>query len=176
MTQIDAMALQEMLKRQNTVSVAWLQKELELNYAEARQLSAFLQKRGWLGEEVSSGYEVRKQALFLRKLEREEVGSLVDAVTQNCGIILNRLQEDPAEGAGFQVLEKLIRGAGDTREALDILLQHKLVCAWDGYYFLCINRKTVEAFKEMLLRKRLMARRETVDRRRLIACFDGLLT
>ncbi|MBR4863202.1 MAG: hypothetical protein IKU07_01395 [Oscillospiraceae bacterium] len=174
MAQINAMTLQEMLRQQNTVSIGWLQKELALTYSEARQLVGYLQKRGWLGEEKAFGYKVVKTALFLRELERTEVGELVDAFTNDCQIVMNRLQEEPAEGADFGTLEKSVRGESDTREAVEILLRHKLIFFWDGFYFLRVNRKTVEAFKEMMLRKRLMERRETMDRKRLIACFDAL--
>ena len=174
MTQINAMALQEMLRKQNAVSLGWLQKELTLTYPEARKLVGYLRKRGWLGEEESFGYRVIKTSLFLRTLEKSEVGELVDVFTVDCQTVLNRVAENPAEGVDFGILEKAVRGDSDTREALEILLRHKLIFQWDGCYFSCMNRKTVEAFKEMMLRKRLMERREALDRKRLIACFDAL--
>ncbi len=174
MTEINAMAIQSLLEKESLVSIAWLQKELALQYREARQLADLLVKRGWLGEETSGGYKVEKNALFLRHIEKAEVGRLVDEVTTDCYLVMDLLLEHQAEGAEFKALEKTVRGSSDTREAIEILVRNKLVFVKDGRYFLCVSRKTVEAFKEMFARKRMMERRESIDRRRLMSCFDVL--
>ena len=176
MKEINAMTIQEMLMKQDVVSIAWLQKKLELSYTETRRLAELLCKRGWLGRELATGYKVEKTALCLRKLEQKEVGDLVDHLTNDCYLAMAHLLEHSAEGADFSALEKVIRGDGDTRDALEILHRHNLVYQCDGFYFLRVNQKTVEAVQKMIAKKREMERRDRVDRQRLIAYFDGVFS
>ena len=171
---INAMQLQKMLETEDVVSLAWLQRQLELGYGEARQLAELLIKRGWLGAETPSGYKVEKQNLFLREVKKCEVGKFVDAFTSDCGQAVGALVEHQEEGLPFKPIEKEVRGESDTREALETLLRLRLIFQKDDLYFLRVSQKTVEVFKEMMVQKRLMERKEIMDRRKLMACFDVL--
>ena len=174
MVDINAWTLQTMLKAEKAVTLAWLQDTLDLNYQEARQLAGLLMQRGWLGEETPSGFPVGKDCLFLRYLERSEVGTLVNELNNECGSLLNQLLEDQEEGTDYKNLSKVLRSERGTRETIDILVRNKLIFVKGDRYYLRVNRSTVEAIREMLCQKRMMERRDKNDKEKLIACFDKL--
>lgn len=155
MCSVNAYLIQEKIKQLEYVTVPWIQKEYGLNYREAKEFLSFLHRRGWI-ESHATGFEylVIQNNLQLRKIVREEVDGLIEDITFDCIDALTCIQKRSACGASYSEIEAAVRGDDDTKDALKILNDHKLICLFQEMYFATVSKRTIEVLSDVVSEKR----------------------
>jgi len=180
MSQVNALDIQEMLKNTDAISVPWIQSKYELSYHEAKAFLKQLIVRGWVKEEPNGiQYDVVKDNLCLRKIERLEVNKLIENITSDCVSALNCIQKKNATGASLGELISAVRGDDDTNAAIKILTDHRLIYCVAGNYFSRISQVTIKILSDVvkMKREREVNRRmsgKVVDDKDILKLFDEL--
>lgn len=180
MKQVNAMDIQCALKGLKTVSVPWIQTEYELTYQEAKMFLGLLAARGWIKKEPDGIlYEINKDNLCLRKIERKEVNKLIEDITSDCLSALNCLRRKAITGASTDDLIAEVRGEDDTKAALKVLTNLALVYCYDGMYFPRVSQATIRILTKAIRMKRTGDAQnrlsgETQNTKEIIKLFDEL--
>lgn len=163
MAQINALAIQENLRGRDFVTVPWLQWEYRLSYPEAKEFMRRLIQWGWV-ESTPQGiwYSVVEGNMRLRKLRREEVDPLLEALSSDCINALRCIQSHAPEGADFDAVSDAVHGDDDAEEALQTLMERTLVYKANELYFPCVSQKTVRVLVEASQRKRRFGHRGSI--------------
>lgn len=162
MEKCNALQIQEALKKQTYVTVPWLQLEYGLSYLEAKDFLQQLILRGWVAPQAEGlRYDVHHGHLCLRKIRRDEVDGLYADMTSDCVTVLNHLEKQGS--ADFEELEEKVQGDDDTREALQVLMDHRLIYQVEAMYYLAISKRAVNVIWTVDTEKR-----RTVMRRKMM--------
>ena len=156
MNKINALVIQEILKKKDSVSVPWIQTEFSLDYKDAKEFLRHLMNRGWVETQTEGiEYAVIRQNLRLRKLERKEVDSLIEDMTNDCVSALQCIiDSEDSRGATMVQLIDEVKGHDDTREALEILTNHNLVYKVKDSYLSTVSNTTVQVLESVVKMKR----------------------
>lgn len=128
MSTLNAWVIQEALKQEKKITIAWLQHTFSVSYLQAREILAELESRGWVFRSADRrSWRVMTRNLFLRRLDLSETEALCEALTTDCLSALERLQQADGMGVSHKELEMAVRGETDTREAIRALTKLKLI-------------------------------------------------
>ena len=164
MDKLNALKIQEILKKKTCVSIPWIQKTFSFDYKDAKEFLRLLIKRGWV-ESRSRGVEfaVLKENLRLRKLDCDEVDLLIEDITTDCVSALRCMEGDPEEiGATFSDIEADVHGTDDTHAAIKVLTGHRLIYKAGDCYYPAVSKQTVRVLDQVA-----NAKRHTELRRRI---------
>ncbi len=132
--------MRELMAERKAVSIPWFQQELEIGYAQARELVEKLIQWGWL-EEKPRGVEfaVRTERLEPRRLTRPEMEELIPRMNNDALRALGQIARRP--GADAQWVEQGVHGEDDTVKALEFLEEHGLIYRCGRRHYLQITPK-----------------------------------
>ena len=179
MTQVNALDIQDVLKKVDCISVPWIQSKYKLSYDEAKSFLKQLIARGWVEKEPNGiQYNVVKTHLCLRKIERAEVNKLIEDITSDCISALDCIQKN-VSGASVDELTSAVCGRDDTNTAIEILTTHMLIYSVDGNYFSRVSRMTIKVLSDVVKMKReremnRMISGKVKDDKDIIKLFDEL--
>ena len=140
MSNLNALAIQEALKQVKAINIPWLQHTFSVNYSTAKEMMAELERRGWVVRSTDGrSWRVYPSRLCLRRLAPEETEALCEGITTDCISALERLREAAGTGVTKTMLERAVRGATDTEEAIRALRKLKLLYHHKGMYYSCIS-------------------------------------
>lgn len=155
MCSVNAYLIQDKIKQLEHVTVPWIQKEYGLDYKEAKEFLTFLQRRGWIeSHPIGIEYLVIHNNLQLRRIVREEVDGLVEDITSDCIAALTCMQKRSTCGASYSEIEAAVRGDDDTKDAIKILNNHKLICLFQEMYFTTVSKRTIGVLSDVVSEKR----------------------
>lgn len=145
MAEINALDIQEAIGERRVVTVPWIQMEYGLDYRQAKQFLAELISRGWIVPEPKGlNYRVLLHRLRLRKIIRDEIDSLIENMTLDCGIILNRMAEKNGGGTTFEEMRNAVHGIDDAEEAIETLERLELIYKSGNLFFSRVSKSTLE--------------------------------
>ncbi len=158
MKELNAYTIQERIRKQDFVSILWIQTEFGLNYKEAKGFLAQFQKRGWVSKNSENFlYEVQKENCRLRFITKIEVETLYEMISSRSVKALQCMQE--RDGAGEMAMRRITH---DDDEVLELLQELDLCYFYDGLYFSCVSKKTVDVLEKMVEYKRHRSLRKSL--------------
>lgn len=130
--------IRTLIAGRTTVSIPWLQQELEIHYTRARELVEKLIQWGWL-EDKPRGVEfaVRREYLEPRRLTRPEMEDLIPRISNDALRALGQIARRP--GADVQWVEQGVHGEADTMTALALLEENGLIYRCGRRHYLRIT-------------------------------------
>lgn len=150
MEKMNALTIQEILKKKDSVSIPWIQTAFSLDYKDAKEFLCMLMKRGWVEKETQGvEFAVLKKNLRLRKLTPDEVDPLIEDLTTDCATVLKCIVDEDI-GATFEEIEDEVHGQEDTRTAIEILTKHNLIYKAGDYYLTAVSRRTVTVLENVV--------------------------
>ena len=150
MSEINAYYIQTVLQSQKNVTVPWIQHTFSLTYSDAKKFLAVLMRRGWVAREAQAdGYAVQHEYLRLRKLQRNEVTSLIKRMGDDEAEVLKVLRSNPCSGADYAQISEEIRRRFACRAALGNLQDAKLIYGVEDVYFSCVSSATICVLEEV---------------------------
>ena len=165
----NALLIQEKLKNEYGVSVPWLQIEYNISYNEAKKCLRQLIDCSWVCNEPEGiEYRVLHQNLRLRKIKRSEVVDLIEDITPFCVVVLECIQKKN-EGIALSELSSPDRDEARTRDVLRILLEHNLIFSFNGKYYKCVSKDTIDVLSRVV-----MADEKELDLDVIVRFFDKL--
>lgn len=156
MDKMNALKIQEILKKKDSISVPWIQRTFSFDYKDAKEFLCLLIRRGWVESQTPGvDYAVLKENLCLRKLDCDEVDWLIEDMTADCANALLCMQGDAEEiGATFSEIEEEVHGKDDTHAAIKILTEHKLIYKAGDRYYPAVSKQTVHVLENVANAKR----------------------
>ena len=150
--------IQQQLQEVAFVSVPRIQLNYGLTYTQGKRFLQNLLDRGWVEEKaIGIRYRIRKEMLRLRRIRRDEVEDLVDAITCDAATALMTIVR--ANGVDFDEIEDHVKGREDTRKALELLVNKDLVYCWRERYYSCVSGRTAKVLDNVATEKdRMMTR------------------
>lgn len=142
MSTLNALVIQETLKQIRTVTIPWLQHTFSVNYSVAKEMMAEMERRGWVVRSADRrSWRVYPSRLRLRRLDPSETETLCEAITTDCISALDCLREAGGAGVTKADLERAVRGATDTEEAIRALRRVQLLYYHKGLFYCCISKR-----------------------------------
>ena len=142
MSTLNAWVIQEALKQVKVVHIPWLQYTFSVTYSVAKEILAEMERRGWVVRSADGhSWRVYPSRLYLRRLDPSETEVLCEAITTDCISALDCLREAEGNGVAKKELERAVRGAADTEEAIRTLRKMKLLYHHQGLYYCCISMR-----------------------------------
>ena len=178
MSDINVFAIQQRLRAGAFVSVPRIQKTYGLNYCQAKRFLQNLIDRGWVEEKPKAlRYRIRHDMLKLRRIRKEEVNDLLDAITSDAVNALDCVIHHP--GAEFKTLEDAVRGKDDTVAAVTVLVERDLIYCYKEHFYPCVSGKTAKVLKDVAFAKERIASRNRMlkgeeDFSKLLVMFNVL--
>jgi len=151
---VNAMIIQENIKKMEFISIPWIQIEYDLSYKQAKEFFNQLLLRGW-AEEVPEGnlYRLNHENMKLREITANEVDVLFEDFDTDCSNALETINEKVC-ATSVDIL-KSVRGEDDTNKALEKLSKNNLIYVFNGKYFSCVSSQTVKVLSNIAREKRL---------------------
>lgn len=158
MRDINIFSIHQWLREGTFVSVPRIQQTYGLTYRQGKRFLQHLLDRGWVEDApVGIRYRIRKNMLKLRKIRKEEVRDLLDAITGDAATALLSIIE--GRGADFDTLEDAVRGKEDTMKAVTVLVERDLAYCWKERFYPCVSGKTAKVLKDVAFEKERIASR-----------------
>jgi hypothetical protein len=115
--------------------------------------------------------------LKLRRIRKEEVNDLLDAITSDAVNALDCVIHHP--GAEFKTLEDAVRGKDDTVAAVTVLVERDLIYCYKEHFYPCVSGKTAKVLKDVAFAKERIASRNRMlkgeeDFSKLLVMFNVL--
>lgn len=155
MEKINALTIQERLRWETTISVPWLQLKHDLDYSQAKEMLREMIVRGWVEERPKGNqYQVRHENLKLRLLTPEEREVIIDGCTMDSLVALRHLSDAKGKGLTLPAVVDLVNGVRKTHEALDDLMELKLIYQVGERYYCAIPERSVEVLSRIERQKR----------------------
>lgn len=153
---MNALEMQEKLKRENAITVPWLQTTFDLPYGQARGILSQLLTQGWVVRDAGGQFKVCRHHLQLRKIERWESADLIAGVDQNNMLALTYIADKPGISK-----ENLLRDLSDEAlltESLPALQRLQLIYCHNGGYYVRISERAMMVLQEVERTKRRLTR------------------
>lgn len=151
----NAYDIQTRLNEMSCVSVPLIRNEFGLDYSQALKLLRLSQRRGWISAKPDGMmYQVDRNYLLLRKITKHEVLGLINCITPDCASALMCIRDRAVLGASFGELRNAVHGDKDTKIAIGILEDSKLIYTVNDLYFLRVSDQTVSVLCDVAEAKR----------------------
>ncbi|MBE6687160.1 MAG: hypothetical protein E7591_08030 [Ruminococcaceae bacterium] len=144
MRKYNALIIQEKLRTREYITIPDIQLEFFLHYVHAKEFLEQLICRGWVANEPEGlKYPVLKSYMALRRIERSEVDTFIERITVDAATALMAVVKRSARGgASYKDIYKEVRGERDTREAVRLLIECRLIYKFNDRYFSCVSENT----------------------------------
>jgi hypothetical protein len=161
MNNVKIFMIQQQLREGVFISIPRIQQTYGLTYSQGKRFLQNLMDRGWVDEKpIGIRYRICKGMLKLRKIQKDEVVDLVDAITSDAATALMVIVQ--GNGVDFDDVEEKVRGREDTRKALELLVNKDLAYCHKERYYPCVSGRTARVLENVAAEKAHMETRNRI--------------